>query len=89
MPSPPQSGMPERDPEGEAVGGVQALEAADREVAAVGGDREVGLDGERAGRLDDLELHVQRERRGEGVEPGAEVGRGGGDADEATALHQP
>src|SRR4051794_1320369 len=77
-----------RDPEREVVGRVQALEAADREVAPVAGDRQVGLDGE-APRLLHLELHVQRQRRRERVEAGPEVGRRGGDADDAAAVHQP
>jgi hypothetical protein len=74
------------DAELERVGRVEALEAAHDEVAPVAGDRQVGDDGEAAG-LDDLDLGVQRQGRGEAVEPRAEVGRRGGDADEAAALH--
>jgi hypothetical protein len=43
------------------------------------------LDRELAGLLD-LELQVHRQRRGQHVVARAEVGRGGGDADQATAL---
>ena len=64
------------DPEREAVGREQLREAADAEVAAVARDVEVRLDGEAAA-LDDLELDVQRERRAERVEAGAEVRRRG------------
>ena len=74
------------DAEGEAVGAVQALERAHEQVRAVARHVEVGLDGERP-RLLHLDLEVDRQRRAEGVEPGPEVGRRGGDADEAAALH--
>ena len=66
--------------------GVQALERADDEVRPVLRHVEVGLDRERPGLLH-LDLEVQRDRGGERVEPRAEVGRRGGDADEAAALH--
>jgi len=74
------------DPELERVGRVEALEAADREVAAVAGDRQVGDDREAAG-LDDLDLGVQRQRGGERVEARPEVRRGRGHANESATLH--
>jgi hypothetical protein len=87
-PQPPAERDVGADPEGEVVGRVQPGEPAHRQVAMVAGDAQVGLDGEAAG-LDDLELHVQRDRAREAVEPGAEVRRGGGDPDETAALHGP
>ena len=76
------------DAELEVVGRVQTREAAHGEVAVIAGDLQVGANGEATG-LDDLELHVERQRTGEAVEPRAEVRRGGGHADETTALHGP
>ena len=75
------------DAEGEALGVGEPGEAAHGEVAPVARDLEVGLHAEAPGLLD-LELHVQRQRAREGVEPGAEVRAGGGHADEAAAAHR-
>ena len=80
-------GDPGGDAEFEGVSGVQPFEGAHAEVAAVAGDREVGDDGE-APRLDDLELHVQRQRRGEHVKARAQVGGAGGDPHGSSALHR-
>ena len=66
--------------------GCSRSNAAHDEVAAVARDRQLGLDRELAG-LHHLHLEVECERRREHVEAGAEVGRGGGDADEAAADH--
>jgi len=75
------------DAKREAVGRVQPREPADAEVAPVARDVELRLDGEAAG-LGDLELDVQRERRGEDVEARPEVRRRGGHAHEPAAVHQ-
>ena len=76
-------------PEGDPVGRVQALEGADDEVVAPGRDLEpAGVERELAGLLH-LQLEVQRDRRRHRVVAGAEVGRGGGNADESVARgHQ-
>ena len=63
-----------RDPEGEPVGGMQALERPHAEVAAVARDVALHLDPELAG-LGDLELEEERERGGQHVVPRAEVRR--------------
>ena len=68
------------DRELEVVGRVQRGEPAHDQVAAVARDPQVGVDGEAAG-LDDVDLHVQVQRRAHHVEPRPEVGRGRGDAD--------
>ena len=74
-PRPPESGMSERDPEREAVGRVQrARSRARTRLRRSRAIAQVGLDREAPG-LDDLELEVQRERRGERVEARPEVGR--------------
>ena len=75
------------DAEGEGARGRQPGEAADGQVAPVAGDLQVGVDREAPGLLD-LELHVQRERAREGVEPRAEVRARGGHADEAATAHR-
>ena len=80
-PSPPDSGMSERIRNVEAVGGMQALEAADAPGCA-GRGRRRGRSRPRSAGLRDLELQVQRQRRGDHVEARPEVGRGGRDADE-------
>ena len=75
-------------PEGDAVGGVQALEGPHDEVVAPGRNLEpAGVERELAGLLH-LQLQVQRHRRRHRVVAGAEVGRGGGDADESVASGQ-
>ncbi len=73
-PSPPGERDLRADPEGEAVGGVQALEGAYAEVLAPVWDRQLGLDGE-CSRLHHLELHVQGDGGGHAVKTGAEVRR--------------
>ncbi len=76
------------DLEAQAVGGVQELEGSHAEVRAVQGHIvPVRLDLERP-RLRNLELEMERERGREHVEAGPEVGRGGGNADEAAALQE-
>src|SRR3954471_20127930 len=67
---------------------MQPREAAHAEVAAVAGDVQARLDAEVPG-LHHLELDMQRERRRECVEAGAEVRRRGRHADEPAALPQP
>ena len=57
-----------RDPELEPVGRMEPLERPHHEVVAAARHVEVGDDRERPG-LDHLELEMQRERRGEHVEP--------------------
>ncbi len=74
------------DREPEPVRGVQRLEGAhDQVVAAQRQVEPVGDDLELAGLLD-LELELEADGGREHVVAGAEVGRGGGDADEAAAA---
>ena len=61
---------------------MQALEGADDQVGPVARDVEVGVHRE-AARLADLELEVQRERGGQGIEARPEVGRRGRNAHHA------
>ena len=75
------------DAEAEGLGVGQPGEAAHGEVAPVAGDLQVGVDAEAPGLLD-LELHVERERAREGIEPGPEIRARGGHPDEAATAHR-
>src|SRR3954452_6866698 len=75
------------DPKREPVGGMQLLERLDAQVRAIQRDAvDVRLDAEVA-RLLDLELQMQRQRRGEAVVTGAEIRRARGDANQSAPIH--
>ena len=75
--------------EGDAVGGMQALEGAHDQVVAAGRDIEAArVEGELAGLLD-LQLEIERERRSHHVIARPEIGRGGGNADQSMAARHP
>ena len=76
-------------PEGDVVGGMEALEGADEQVVATGADVEpAGV--ERVGALlDHLQLELERQRRAEDVVAGPEVGGRRRDSDDPAApAHQ-
>src|SRR5581483_725650 len=70
------------DPELEPVRGREPLKRAHDKVRAIARELQLGRDRKRAG-LHDLDLQLERQRGREHVEPGAEVRRRGGDADQS------